>query len=141
MTKAGELDWSELYKSGKSLEPEHPLSRPLSKGKIGSEVVHEFGEGLSSEIVEGFKTDGIRQPTDKEMFGNLVKTKEEIEAIKKAEEKGFDETLHAYNDWKPAQVVKKHNFDQESWGTGRPLLDNEQLEELRKANKQEIEGV
>lgn len=138
MPKAGELDWSELYKTGKNLEPEHPLSKPIKEGLKAEEHVQEFGKTIAQEVVDGFKEDGIRQPTDEEMFGGLVKTEEEIREMKAAAKKQWDEKLHAYNDWKPAKVVRAHNHDPDSWGTGEPILSREEREELAKANREEI---
>lgn len=130
----------QLFKSWPNeRKPEHPLSQPV-KNTTGKEHVKELEKTIVADIIDGFKVDGIRQPTDQEMFGHLVKSEEEIERIKEDAEKGWNETLHAYNDWKPAQVVKKHDFDQSSWGNGRPILDDEELEELRKANMEQIKN-
>ena len=141
MAKAGTLDWSELYKTGKSLEPEHPLSKPLMKGKTGAEQTKEFSKNIASDILNDFNAPDVRQPSNQEMFGGLVKSKEELEEIKKQEIKGFDEKLHAYHDWQHAKIVKKHNFDPNSWGNGRPILDDDQLEELKKANSAEVKSL
>lgn len=141
MPKAGELDWSELYKTGKSLEPEHPVSRPVKAGQTGKEHVDEVGKDLIKSILDGFKEDGVRQPTDQELFGHLVKTEEEIEDMKAAAKKKWDNALKAYDDWQPARLVKSHNFDPESWGTGKPILSEEEREEHRKANREEVKGL
>ena len=122
-------------------KPEHPLSKPIKEG-TGEDQVQEFSESdIATQIIDGFKQEGIRQPTDKEMFGKLVKSKEEINVIKAQERKLWEESLHAYVDWKPAQVIKKHKHDPESWGNGKPILDEDEREELRKNNREQIKGL
>jgi len=140
MAKAGELDWSELYRTGKNLEAEHPLSAPLKKNnQTGKDSLEDFGSTITHEIVDGFRAPGIKQPTDEEMFGNLVKSEEEIVAAKEGARKAWENKLvDIYGQWKPATIAKSHNFDPESWGNNRPLLDDDQLEELKKTNKKQI---
>lgn len=141
MPKAGDLDWSELYATGKNLQPEHPLSRPLKKGQTGEEHVNSIGKDIVKDILDGFKENGIRQPTDEELFGKLVKSEEEIKQIKRAGDLKWNNTLKAYDNWQPSKLVKSHNHDPESWGTGKPILSDEEREELKKANKSEVRDI
>lgn len=141
MSKAGELDWTELYRTGKTLEPEAPESKPLKKGKqTGKDVLEDWGKDMTTEIVDGFRAPGIKQPTDEEMFGSLVKSKEEIDTATKTARKDWEDKLvDIYAQWKPATVVKSHNHDLESWGNNKPIMDKGQQEALRKSNKEQIE--
>ena len=134
MPKAGELDWSVLYKTGKNLKPEDPLSRPLEKSS-GKESIENGFNQLVKDLVDGFKVPGVRQPTDKEMFGHLVKTQKDVDALKK----DWDEKLHAHIDWKHAKVVKNHSDEIGKW-SGRKsyneIFKSEGMteEELKKRN-------
>ena len=138
------LDGSEgeqLYKSWPNhKKPEDPRSQPVD-ATTGLEQVQKMGDSIVKEIMDGFKSDGVRQPTDQEMFGKLVKTQEEIDGAIEGAKKKFDEKLHAYVDWQHAKVVKSHNHDPDSWGKGSPILDDEQLEELAKANRDSCKGL
>jgi len=134
-------DWTELYRTGKNLEPEAPGSKPLKKSKqTGKDVLEDWGKDMTTEIVDGFRAPGIKQPTDEEMFGTLVKSKDEIDTARTAARQDWENKLvDIYAQWKPAALVKSHNHDTESWGNNRPILDDRQLEELKKSNKEQIE--
>lgn len=133
-------DWTELYRTGKNLGPEDPRSQPLKKS-TGKEHVNEIGKTIVNEILDGFKQEGIRQPTDQEMFGSLVKSEEEIDSAKKLARKEWEATLSkTYEGWQSG-LTKAHNFDTKSWGNNRPILDDDQLEELSKDNKDQVKGL
>lgn len=124
MTKAGNLNWDDLYKNGHSSEPEHPLSKPLKKGQNGEESINESFSSLTKGIIEGSKQDGIRQPTDKEMFGHLEVTEEMVK-------KDQDEWDNKLGNWyEEAQKPLEKNNTNENWEPdGTSFLDDLSEEE------------
>ena len=89
MPKAGELDWSDLMK-GKVGEPEDPLSRPVKAGPVlakGEVPRKPKDEEVRKAILEGAPT----QPTDQQLFGHLVVSKEELKSRESKWENCFND--------------------------------------------------
>jgi hypothetical protein len=121
-------DWSEFENTG-AREPEHSESKPLKKTGKGADIIGEQFEAMVSDITQGFKQPGIRQPTDQELFGHLVVSEEEL-AKREA-------------DWNNLLIeweclVKSAKVDEnqdEEWGNGKSFNSTLSEEELAERNK------
>ncbi len=128
MAKAGELDWSELHK-----KEELPANDVKDANKGGEQVTKSDIQKDVNFILGGFKQNGIRQPTDQEMFGHLIKT----EAQAKAEQEA--------SSWKNPDSVFKElqkpiDNKVQDWGNGKPMIDWENMTEEEKAKRNSFVG-
>jgi len=144
MPKAGELDWSDLYdktndqKLEKSKNPKfdwldyrHPNNKKeqtkapepiLKKGEVPRKPSNEE---IANYILKDMANNSFRQATDKEMFGHLIPTEEQI---CKAEE---DYQNKINNFYKTATKPIGKPVD-ESWSGGTSFLDSLTPEERAK---------
>lgn len=122
MPKAGELDWTDLYK-GETRLPEDSRSRPLGytgptlkKGEIPRKPSNEE---IAKAILEG----APKQPTDEQMFGHLVVTEEQAKAAEDAYNNMFTDFF------KQVQApIEKQNLNK-SWGSRGPIWEETLSEE------------
>lgn len=104
MTKAGELDWSELFKAKK----------PLKKSK-------------NDNIAEAILKNAPKQPTNKQLFGHLVPTEEEVKKAEKDWHNKINNSLAIPN-------IGKLVEDEEEWANGKSFNDTLSREDVLKRN-------
>ena len=126
MPKAGELDWSDLFKTG-TVQKEDELSKSLgeSQGKKGEDATAlQLAELLQKKNLLQPLPDGLRQPTDEELFGGLVVSEEEMEKREKDWQNKINDFYKAVQ--KPVEDQGSHA--NKNWGT-RGDIQKEQLTE------------
>jgi len=134
-----EVSWDDW--NGKVEKLEHHLSRPVERDchKGGENVTKEDLRKEGEKIIEGAraiteKTKNIRQPTDQELFGHLVKTQEELDEMEKAWENFFNDTLNEAREDIDEKVKKElpPELQEEAWPSGtsfNDMLSDEEKEE------------
>lgn len=125
------LDWSELLEKGKIEEdPINKMRRErlnLAKGDVsqkgGDKVTREQLIKEALDIVrQVHTTDGMRQPTDEELFGHLVVTEEQAEKLQKE----WNEKLNKLYEELKKDVADGSLVKSEDWATGKSY--NEQMD-------------
>lgn len=88
--------------------------------------------GLVKSIIDGTKANNVRQPTNEELFGGLVVSKEQMDAKEKNWHNGFHNANELY---KPIDHLNKSKKDIGSdWGNGKSFnsyLSDEELKERK----------
>lgn len=139
MPKAGELDWSDLMKSGKVDEdPSTETVRKmfgLAKGDVsqtgGDQVTREQLLKDAQFILRGFQQNGMRQATDQELFGALVVPPDEL----KKREEAWNNTFNKFF----TEANKKIDDKTQEWGTCKPIIDWDSMtEEERRARNTHV---
>jgi len=133
-----EVDWSDW--NGSSVQPEDFKSQPvgINPHHGGQHVTKEDLRKDGEKIIAGAKaitaaTKGIRQPTDEELFGHLVRPKQELEQMEKDWNNFFNDTLQEAR--KPIDEKIKKQLPvklEEAWESGRSFNDIIGEEEARK---------
>jgi hypothetical protein len=132
VAKAGELDWSHLYKNGHIEKPEHLLSKPLKKGMTGADSV--MGALVTGQLP--VLQDAPRQPNKEEFEAVVAKMLPTEEQIKKAEyewENRFN--IHLRGLSKPIDHLNKSKIDDRKWGQGKSFNDMLTEEEVLVRNR------
>lgn len=143
MPKAGELDWSELTKSKEEYSHKPTAlwvndkslgitlkgdAKPLlAKGEVPPTPSNEE---VFKEIMRGADAPGLRQPTDEEMFGHLVMSQAQVDAIKAEYDNRMSNTIA--NLHKP--ITGKTFEEDEDWGNGKSFNSTLSKSELEKRN-------
>lgn len=127
MAKAGELDWSNLYKTGKiDLEPIHDTRlAELRKMEVKKDY-HKTGEKPSEEmlrkeaewILDGWRNSAEGQWRDEDHAHKEVVTQEQAEKMQKNWENVFQNFYEA-----GFEPINKSNQN-EDWGTGKSFNDS-----------------
>jgi len=117
------IDWSD-WKPGQG-EPEHPLSKSLNSAKTGAEAVKE---ALTTGKLPSLGGEPPKQPTDKEMFGHLIPSEEQLRKAQEDWENRF-KTLGFRG---PVDGLNKSKVSDREWKTGKSfnsLLSEEEKKE------------
>lgn len=129
MSKAGDINWEDLYKG----QPDHPTdhrSKPL--GKPLNEPTLKKGEvpkrPTDEEVRKAILHGAPRQPTDEELFGHLVPSEEQV---KKAEDTYKNFHNNFYNKVKKP-VEDQLSKDNENWGCRESIYKGMSEEEKKK---------
>ena len=80
-------------------------------------------KNLADQVIEGAKAQGVRQPTDKELFGHLVPTEEQVLEAEKA----YDKCISGFYDQENLKDIDKLNKSDDmldfEWEIGRSFND------------------
>ena len=132
--KAGDIDWSDLYKTGKSIAPEDSLSRPVGvdSHKGGEKITKADLLKDAEKIIAGYQGP-LGQPTKeqeeaciKALFPELAATPEEL-AKKEANWK------NTFNNFFK-EVNKPCDNKEVAWASGKSFNSTLTEEELAERN-------
>jgi len=150
MPKAGDLDWGNLFKSEeepttlrKSNEHvpgaqhntvmNHKVNeRPATPvNKPGEVPRRPSNDEVASFILGGMNDARYRQATDEELFGGLVKSQEELDAM----DKDWENTLNKWHESAAAPIEDQSALENKEWGSEiKSFNDSLTEEELQKRN-------
>lgn len=121
--KAGDLDWSDLMK-GKVGEPEDHRSRPVqARGPLNKSERPPMPS--DKEIRDAVLSGAPRQPTDEELFGDLVKSEEEL----KKEHESWENTINKFYAEAKKPVEKQPQGEWAGRGSYMDELSDEEREQ------------
>lgn len=138
MPKAGELNWENLYKSGqvdqdpasKAIQDSFPAGNVKDANKGGDKVTPEQLRKEAMDIVYQAHNGPGRQATDEELFGDLVKSQEEIDQM----EKSWNNYINDFYKAATQPIEQQDSKDNSDWGNGGKFNDMLSPEELAKRN-------
>ena len=127
-------DWD-----GSSAAPEDPRSQPvgINPHHGGEHVTKSQLQAEGEKIIAGAHTGSGRQPTNEELFGHLVKPKEDLEKME-SDWDNFFNNIHEEAQKPVDETVKKHlppALQEEAWESGKSFNDIIGEEEARKRGK------
>ena len=131
-----EVDWSDW--NGSSAQPEDPLSQPvgINPHHGGEHVTKEDLRKEGEKIIAGAKMGPGRQPTNEELFGHLVRPKEDLEKMEddwnNFFNNGFEEVKKPVDERVREQLPPQLD---EAWESGKSFNDIIGEEEARKRGK------
>lgn len=136
MAKAGELSWDELKKSDE--KPHKPTALWVNDPSVGiapkGDAFPRLAKGeiprrpSNEEIAKAILPSKSSQPTDKELFGHLVPTEEQLKKAEFEWENKFNNHFAGLNTKLPTLV------EDEEWGTCKSFNSTLSPEELVKRN-------
>jgi hypothetical protein len=132
-----EVDWSDW--NGSSVAPEDELSQPVERDchKGGEHITKEDLRKDGEKIIAGARMGDGRQPTNEELFGHLVRPKEDLEKMEDDWNNFFNNSLEGAR--KPVDDVVKAQLppqlQEEAWPSGTSFNDMLDEEEVKNRGK------
>lgn len=131
-----DISWDDW--NGKSIQPEALQSMPvgINPHHGGEHVTKAELRAEGEKIIEGAKRAGFKQATNEELFGHLIKSKEEINKMEKDWENFFNDTMQEARknvDNRVKRVLPPELQEQE-WhgGSYNDMLSEEEVKERDK---------
>lgn len=139
--KAGELNWTDFYKSKNNddykhtpqalwvndpsigIAPKGDAKPLLAKGEVPKRPTNE-------QIAKAILANAPKQPTDEEMFGHLVVSQEQIDKAKE----DFDNKITNFFKEAQKQLTGQTEVPDEEWANGTSFNSMLSKEELAKRN-------